>query len=73
MAASLGDLRDALTSTLHAALPAVTVHAYPVDNIDGTTIIVAGFSVDPGSFGDTTARVEAELLLFVSRKGRQTP
>jgi hypothetical protein len=68
MAATLGELRTALTSTLRDVYTDVTVVGYPVDNIDGTTIMVAGFTVDPGTFNDTTARVEAEVLIFVSHR-----
>ena len=68
MAATLGELRTALADTLGDGFPDLTVHAYPVDNIAGTTIMVAGFGIDPGTFSDATARVDAELLIFVSRR-----
>jgi hypothetical protein len=68
MAATLSELRTALASVLEDTYTDVTVVGYPVDNIDGSTIMVAGFSVDPGTFNDATARVEAELLVFVSHR-----
>ena len=68
MAATLGELRDALASVLEDAYPAWNVMPIPPDNVDVPAIIVGGFNLDTATFGDASTRVTAELQVMVSRR-----
>jgi hypothetical protein len=68
MAATLGEVRAALASTLEDAMPGVNIYAFPVDEISAPAIMVAGFRIDPGTLGDITLRFEAELYLIASHR-----
>jgi hypothetical protein len=68
MAASLAELRDALGSTLESYLPEFNVYRLPPDNVEPPAILVAGFQIDNGTFGDATLRVAADVELMVSRR-----
>jgi len=65
---TIADVRAGVQTVLADALQGVTVHRFPADNVDGPTIMVAGFRIDAGSFGDDTVRFEAELYVIVSRR-----
>ena len=68
MAATLAELRAALASTLEDALSNVNVYAYPPDDVTVPAVVIGGFQLDPATFGDTTARVEADVQFVVSRR-----
>lgn len=68
MAATLSELRTAVTQRLRNDLPGVQVYQYPVDNVDAPAIVVAGLGLDTGTFGDATSRFEVELVVLVSRR-----
>jgi hypothetical protein len=68
MAATLGEVRAALASVLEDALPAWNIYRLPPDDVQAPAIILGGFQVDVATFGDTTARVSADLQLVVSRR-----
>ena len=67
MAATLGELRDALASVLEDAYPAWNVYRLPPETIDAPAIVISGFAVTP----QASARVdlvEAELNVLVSHR-----
>lgn len=70
MPATLTELRSGIVSTLQDQLPGWNIYELPPDNVDGPAVAVMGFQMDPGTFGDASVRVSAELLVIVSRRHR---
>lgn len=68
MAATLGELRDALTATLTDGLPGWNVYRLPPDSIDAPAIMLTGFDVTPMTFAQRTDQVSVELTVAVSRR-----
>lgn len=68
MAATLGQLRDALTATLEDGLPGWNVYRLPPDAIDAPAIMLTGFDVTPTTFAQRTDTVAVELTVAVSRR-----
>ena len=66
--ATLGDLRDALVTTLTDALDGWNVYRLPPDNIDAPAVAVAGFQVDAGTFADTATQVAIDIVVMVSHR-----
>ena len=67
--ATLGELRTAIVDRLTDSLPGDwTVYRLPPDSIEAPAIMVMGFEVSPGSFGEGTHRVAVELLVAASRR-----
>lgn len=66
--ATLGDLRDAIVATLTNSLDGWNVYRLPPENIDAPAVAVAGFQVDPGTFGDAVGQVSVDVLVMVSHR-----
>lgn len=66
--ATLGDLRDALVTTLTDALDGWNVYRLPPENIDAPAVMVMGFDIGEGTFSDTANSVTVELLVAVSHR-----
>jgi hypothetical protein len=70
MAATLTELRAGIVSVLENELAGWNIYHLPPDNVDGPAVAVMGFQMDPGTFGDTAVRVNAELLVIASHRHR---
>ena len=68
MAATLGELREAIANRLEDELVGFNVYRLPPDNVAVPAVMLAGFQVDNGTFADGTVRVAADLEVMVSRR-----
>lgn len=65
--ATLTDVRDGLVEALSNGLPGVNVYRTPSDDITAPAVIIAGFTIDPATFG-AGGLVGVDLYAAVSRR-----
>lgn len=67
MAATLGELRSALASTLEDAFPGWNVYRLPPDTVDVPAFVLTGFAVTPQA-APRIEMAEAEVTVLVSHR-----
>lgn len=68
MAATLGELRTAVAAVLEDRYAGWNVYKLPPETIEPPAIMLGGFALDTGTFGDVSIRVNADLQMMVSRR-----